>query len=59
MIRVIRRVNALARESHMGMALVVAAATMGLMLWAILWQSDIILHQRDVIRVLWNAQMGG
>lgn len=41
------------------MALALAAATMALMLWAILWQSNIILYQRDIIRWMWNARLGG
>jgi hypothetical protein len=41
------------------MALALAAITMALMLWAILWQSNIILYQRDVIRWLWTSHIGG
>ncbi len=59
MIRVLRRLSVPADESHLGMALALAAVTMGVMLWAILWQSDIILQQRDAIRLLWNAHLGG
>jgi hypothetical protein len=59
MIRVLRRLSVPASESHLGMALALAAVTMGLMLWAILWQSNIILYQRDVIRWIWNSHMGG
>ena len=59
MIRAIRRLNVPASESHLGMALAVAAVTMGLMLWAIIWQSNLIVYQRDLIRWLWTAHMGG
>ena len=59
MLRVFRRLSVPASESHLAMALAVAAATMGLMLWAILWQSNVILYQRDVIRWMWNARVGG
>ncbi|MBZ5643889.1 MAG: hypothetical protein LAO19_14090 [Acidobacteriia bacterium] len=59
MLRVFRRLSVPASESHLGMALAVAAATMGLMLWAILWQSNVILYQRDLIRWMWNARVGG
>ena len=42
-------------ESHLAIALSLSAVVMGLMLWAILWQSTVIEHQRDVIRLLWNG----
>lgn len=44
-----------ASESHLAIALSVSAVVMGLMLWAILWQSSVIEHQRDIIRVLWSG----
>ena len=59
MLRVIRRLSAPAGESHLEMALAVAAVALALMLWAILWQSNIIVYQRDVIRWLWTAHFGG
>jgi hypothetical protein len=55
----IRRLNEPASESHLGMALAVAAVVMGLMLWAILWQANIIVYQRDLIRVMWTTRFGG
>jgi hypothetical protein len=59
MIRAIRQLSVPASESHLGMALALAAVTMGLMLWAILWQSNVIVYQRDVIRWLWATRVGG
>ena len=59
MLRVLRRLSVPAAESQLAMALALAAATMGLMLWAILWQSNVILYQRDIIRWMWNARVGG
>jgi len=59
MIRAIRQLSVPAGESHLGMALALAAVTMGLMLWAILWQSNVIVYQRDVIRWLWATHIGG
>jgi len=59
MIRLVLRLSVPAAESHLGVALIVAALTMGLMLWAILWQSSVIVQQRDIIRWLWNAHVGG
>jgi hypothetical protein len=41
------------------MALAMAATAVGLMLWAIIWQADIIRNQRDVIRWLWSSRLGG
>jgi len=37
---------------------VVAAVALGLMLWAIIWQSNVIVYQRDIIRWMWNARVG-
>lgn len=39
----------------MGIALAVAAVTLAFMLWAIIWQTDIIVYQRDLIKDLWGA----
>lgn len=44
-----------ASESHLAIALSFSAVMMGLMLWAILWQSSVIEHQRDIIRLLWSG----
>ncbi len=46
-------------ESQLGLALIVAAVVMGLMLCAIMWQSSIIGAQRDVIRWLWSVKSAG
>jgi hypothetical protein len=59
MIEAIRRLHEPASESHLGMALAVAAVVMGLMLWAIIWQANIIVYQRDVIRFMWTTRFGG
>jgi hypothetical protein len=58
MLRAIRRLSAPAGESHLEMALAVAAVALALMLWAIIWQSNLIIYQRDIIRWLWNARIG-
>jgi len=55
MFRVFRRLSEPATESHMGIALAVAAVTLALMLWAIIWQADVIIYQRNLIRDLWGA----
>jgi hypothetical protein len=59
MIQMIRRLNVPAKESHLALALAVAATTMGLMLWAIIWQANIIGYQRDLIQWMWSAKFGG
>ena len=56
--RLLHRLAAPATESQMAVALGVSALAMALMLWAILWQSDIIAYQRDVIRWLWSLKSG-
>ena len=58
-IRSTHRLNAPANDSHLGLGLAVAAVAMALMLWAIIWQSNIILYQRDIIRWMWDAKIGG
>ncbi|HYB62731.1 MAG TPA: hypothetical protein VEH50_14785, partial [Methylomirabilota bacterium] len=47
-----------ASESNMAIALSLSAVVMSLMLWAILWQTAVIEHQRDLIRVLWSGTTG-
>ena len=59
MMQALQRLKAPASESHLGLALAVAAVAMALMLWAILWQADIIDYQREVIRMLSISQFGG
>jgi hypothetical protein len=59
MIQTFRRLKQPATESHLGVALAVAALTMALLLWAVIWQSDVIALQRELIRALWKAQSGG
>ena len=57
--RFFRRFSIPASESQMAVALCLCAVTMSLMLWAILWQSDVITYQQDVIRWMWTARFGG
>lgn len=58
-IRLIRRMNAEASDSQLGLALGLSALIMSLMLWAILWQANIITYQRDVIKWMWSTKFGG
>jgi hypothetical protein len=41
-----------ASESHMGFVLGLCAFAMGLMSIAIVWQAQVIAHQRDIIKWL-------
>ncbi len=59
MSRIIQRLRAPASESQMGLALAMCAVAMSLMLWAILWQSQLISQQREVIRWLKDFRLGG
>lgn len=59
MIRALRCLKEPASDSHLGMALAVAAVAMALMLWAIIWQAHIIAYQRDLIRALQATRFGG
>jgi hypothetical protein len=58
-IRLIRRLNVEPSDSQLQLALGLAALVMGLMLWAILWQANIITYQRDIIKWMWSAKFGG
>lgn len=59
MIRGLRRLKEPASDPQLGMALIVAAVVMALMLWAIIWQTNIITYQRDLIRTLQAIGSGG
>ena len=59
MIRAFRRLSEPATDSHLSMALGMAAVTLALMLWAIIWQANIIDYQRDLIRALFTGRFGG
>jgi hypothetical protein len=59
MIRWMHRLSAPASESHLALALCMAALAMSLMLWAIIWESSIITYQREIIHWLWIARASG
>lgn len=54
--RLMRRLAVPPSESHLTVALVLSVVVMSLMLWGMMYQSGVILHQRDIIRVLWESQ---
>ena len=57
--RLLRRLAVPANESQMAVALAISVVGMSLMLWAIIWQSDVIAYQRDIIHWLWSWKSGG
>ena len=44
-----------ASESQLAAALVFSVTIMSLMLWAILWQAEVIASQADMIHWLWTS----
>ena len=57
--RLSRRLLVPATESQIALALAISAVMMSLMLWVILWQSDVIAYQREIIRWMWSWKFGG
>jgi hypothetical protein len=55
----LRRLTVPASESKLALVLAASLVVMALLLLAILWQSDVITHQRDLIRWLWNGGVAG
>jgi hypothetical protein len=54
----VQRLKIPATESQLSVALALSVLVMSLLLWGIVWQSDIIAKQRDVIRWLWSLHGG-
>jgi hypothetical protein len=52
MTRLLRALRVPASESQVGFVLAVSAMLMGLMSLVIVWQAQVIAHQRDVIHWL-------
>jgi hypothetical protein len=52
----LRRLSVPASESHMALALGLSMVMLGGLLCALIWQSNIILAQRDLIRWLWDLR---
>lgn len=57
--RFLRSLALPAKETDMGLALGMSVVVMGLLLCALMWQSSVIVYQRDLIRVLWSWKFGG
>ena len=54
-----RRLSLPASEPQMAVVLAASLVLMGLLLCALLWQSDVISEQREVILSLWDWRYGG
>ena len=48
-----------ATESQLGLALAISIVFMAIMLCGLVWQSGVIVYQRDLIRWMWNWKFGG
>ena len=57
--RLMRRLEVPASESHLTVALVLSIIIMSLLLWGVMWQSGIIGYQQELIRDLWQGRFGG
>ena len=54
----IKRLSIPASESQLSVALALSVLVMSFLLCGIVWQSEIIAKQRDVIRWLWSLHGG-
>jgi hypothetical protein len=55
---IIAKLQIPASESQLSLALGLSVLVMSALLWAILWQSNIIAQQRESIRYLWSLHGG-
>jgi hypothetical protein len=57
--RLLHRLAMPASESNLALVLAASLVVMAMLLWALLWQSSVIIHQRDLIRLLWSWRHPG
>jgi hypothetical protein len=57
--RLLRSLVLPATESQLGLALAFSIVFMAIMLCGLVWQSGVIVYQRDLIRWMWNWKFGG
>jgi hypothetical protein len=55
---IIKKLTIPASESQLSLALGLSVLVMSVLLWAVLWQSNIIAQQRESIRYLWSLHGG-
>ena len=56
--RRLRNLSLPVSEKELALALGVSVVVMALMLYGLLWQSNVIVYQRDLIRSLWSWRYG-
>ena len=57
--RRLRNLSLPVSEKELALALGVSVVVMALLLYGLMWQSNIIVYQRDLIRSLWSWKYGG
>jgi hypothetical protein len=57
--RRLRNLSLPVSEKELALALGASVVVMSLLLYGLLWQSNIIVYQRDLIRSLWSWKYGG
>jgi len=57
--RLLRSLSSPASETQLGIALGFSIVMMALLLCGLMWQSNVIVYQRDLIRSLWSWKFGG
>jgi len=57
--RILRTLRLPASETQVTLALVVSLVIMSLLLCGLVWQSNLIAYQRELIRWMWNWKYAG
>jgi hypothetical protein len=57
--RRLRNLSLPVSDKELALALGVSVVVMALLLYGLLWQSNVIVYQRDLIRSLWSWRYGG
>jgi hypothetical protein len=57
--RLLRRLAVPASESQLSLALAASMVVIALLLWGVIYQSNVITYQRDLIRVIWSWKYTG
>jgi hypothetical protein len=53
--QMLRRITEPVSENHTALVLALSLVCLAGLLVGLLWQSSIIMHQRDLIRALWGS----
>ena len=57
--RFLKRFASPASETQLSIALAASMVVMALLLLAIIWESNVITYQRDLIRAIWSWRYSG